>query len=142
MQKEFDRWNTLKKRINDNSSHIFFKEREVWFINMGANVRFEQDGKGDKFLRPVLVIKKFNKEMFWGLPCTGSKKQGKYYKYIGNINNKENSVILSQLRILSSARLVYKIGSVSENVFLSVLDQVKDLISETQDGVKVSMRKN
>jgi len=43
----------------------FFHGREIWFCAIGANIRFEQDGSGTEFLRPVVIIKKFNKEVFW-----------------------------------------------------------------------------
>ena len=29
---------------------------------------FEEDGKNDNFVRPVLVLKKFNNDMFLGIP--------------------------------------------------------------------------
>jgi mRNA interferase MazF len=45
-----------------------FKERDIWWVSIGVNVGFEEDGKHEKFLRPVLILKKFNKELFLGIP--------------------------------------------------------------------------
>lgn len=39
----------------------------------------ETDGKHHSFERPVVVIYKFNKEMFWGIPLTSKEHIGKYY---------------------------------------------------------------
>ena len=34
------------------------------------NIGFEQSGKGDEFLRPVLILKRLTKEMFFGIPLS------------------------------------------------------------------------
>jgi hypothetical protein len=48
---------------------------------------------------------------------TGKKKEGKYYFYIGEIDKRESSVILSQIRLLDTKRLVRKMETISEPVF-------------------------
>ena len=71
MKKDFQKWHTKKTEIErSNDIRIFFHEREVWWCTIGSNVGFEQDGKGEKFARPVLIFKKFNKEIFWALPLS------------------------------------------------------------------------
>ena len=67
MQKDFDTWNKEKKIINtrEDTSQIFFKEHEIWWSSLGLNVSYEQDGKGQGFLRPVLVLKTFNPDTFY-----------------------------------------------------------------------------
>ena len=64
---EFDIWNQLKKKIDslDFLCNRYPKEGEVWMISVGKNIGFEQNGSGSNFSRPVLVIKKFNNQMFW-----------------------------------------------------------------------------
>ena len=64
MQKDFDKWNLEKKSIHSNQEFPFYNEREIWWCSLGVNVGFEQDGTGQKFDRPVLVIKGFNKNTF------------------------------------------------------------------------------
>lgn len=40
----------------------------------------EQDGKGSEYVRPVLIMKKFNKNLFWGCPLSEKiKLQNRYY---------------------------------------------------------------
>ncbi len=79
MNKDFEKWNIRKIWIHKEKPRVFFKERDVWWCSMGLNVGFEQDGKGDKFSRPILVFKKFNQEIFWGIPLTTKIKENKFY---------------------------------------------------------------
>ncbi len=62
---DYYKWCDLKNKINFfNRKNLFFKEREVWYCYLGLNVGFEQDGKGDSFLRPVLVLRKLKNVLF------------------------------------------------------------------------------
>ncbi len=74
MQKEYQKWHIKKSEVNEVVRRPFFHEREIWFCYLGSNVGFEQDG-GENFLRPVIIIRKFNNEIFWGVPLTKSKKK-------------------------------------------------------------------
>ncbi len=82
MKKDFDSWNILKKDLQKSENKFFFHEREIWWCSIGVNVGFEQDGRSDTFERPVLVIKKFNQDIFLGLPMTSAQKDGAYYQKI------------------------------------------------------------
>ena len=123
----FDSWNNIKKSINSNLIIPHYKERDVFFIKMGINVGYEENGKGDFFVRPVLILRKFNAFMFWGVPLTTKSKKGKYY-YNFNFNNKDQVLILSQLRLFDSKRLLNKIGMISNKDFLYAKEKIKELI--------------
>src|SRR5680860_1545617 len=69
IQKCFDKWNIQKKIVDLISNKKTFHEREIWFIKIGENVGFEQNGKGEEFLRPVIVYKKFSASVFLGIHC-------------------------------------------------------------------------
>lgn len=127
MEKDFDNWNDIKKKI-DNKTRPYFHEREIWFANVGLNIGFEQNGKGDNFLRPILVIKKFNNEIMWGIPMTGSPKTGRYYFLINSLSN-VGSVVLSQLRLVDCLRLEYKIGSISAKEFVQIKEILKQFLT-------------
>ena len=75
-KEHFDIWNEQKQKAHFGKQRPFFHEQEVWFCALGANIGFEQDGRGEGFLRPVLVLKKFNNEIFWALPMTKNIKTG------------------------------------------------------------------
>ena len=75
MKKDYTKWHKIKTDINNAEKRVFFHEREIWFCYVGANVGFEQDGNKEEYLRPVLVVRKFNNEVFWGIPLTKSEKR-------------------------------------------------------------------
>jgi len=64
MVKDYKKWHTKKSLIETRNDRLYFHEREIWWCSLGHNVGFEQDGKGVDFARPILVFKKFNKEVF------------------------------------------------------------------------------
>ena len=126
--KDFDKWNILKKNIDNKKINLYFKEREIWFCYFGCNVGFEQDGKGDNFLRPVLILKKFNKNLFLGIPLTSKIKENKfYYKII--LNNKKQCLILSQIKIIDIKRLKNKRYIISDDEFKKVKTALITLMS-------------
>ena len=79
MKKDFDGWNEHKKIANNSEFSLYFYEREIWWCAVGVNIGFEQDGKGIKFARPVLVLKKYSKNVFVGVPLTTAKRESKYH---------------------------------------------------------------
>ena len=125
--KDFKRWNNLKEKIDRKERIVYFRKKEIWWCALGLNVGFEQDGKNDNFERPVLIFKKFNKNVLWVLPLTSINKVGKYYFQI-KYNNKIYSVILSQMRLISSKRLLRKIRTFSDVEFEQVRRFIKKLI--------------
>ena len=69
--KRFRAWHKLKYKISHNSDlPLGYKERDIWWLSLGHNVGVEEDGKGEMFNRPVLVVKGFNKDLFWGVPLS------------------------------------------------------------------------
>ena len=121
MEKDFQKWHSEKASIHHDKKRPFFHVREVWFCSLGANVGFEQDGSGDRYLRPVLVLRKFNNEVLWVLPFTKHDKKGKYYFSVTiSEGMAPSAVILSQIRLIDAKRLQYKLGDVSEKDFLEI----------------------
>ncbi len=119
-KKDFQEWHTEKSDLHEHKVRAFFHEREVWFASLGANIGFEQDGKSEKYLRPVVIVKKFNNEVCWGIPTTKKDKKGKYYITFPYRDGEYTTAILSQLRLLDSKRLSYKIGVMGESDFLEM----------------------
>ncbi|MBU4536708.1 type II toxin-antitoxin system PemK/MazF family toxin [Patescibacteria group bacterium] len=126
-KKYFDKWNIQKKSIDSFENKKSFHDREAWFINLGENIGFEQNGKGQEFLRPVLIYKKFFKNVFLGIPLTKVFKEGKFYFNFLFQNNKSNA-ILSQIRLFDSKRLKYKIGKISVGDFNKIKEKIIELI--------------
>ena len=139
MQKDFDTWNDKKKKISDDPNHrVFFHNRELWFAYLGANVGFEQDGRGADFLRPVLILRKFNNVIFWALPLTKTwKPHNPYYARFHYVAFPEiesdpllsSTAILSQLRLVDARRLRYKIGTVHAEEFGTLKEKIRRLLA-------------
>lgn len=130
MKKNYTEWHSKKTDIEaSNDVRIFFHEREVWWCSIGSNVGFEQDGKGEKFARPVLVFKKFNKEVFWALPISTRIKKSKFYSKVNLNDSVDHVAIISQLRLIDGKRLIDKIGVIDEANYADIQKAVINLCS-------------
>mgnify|MGYP001608702584 CR=1 FL=1 len=125
MKKDFEGWNEKKKKLHSKQSNLFYHEREIWWCSLGVNIGFEQDGTGKNFDRPIIVIRGFNKNIFFAVALIGKRKTGKYYFYVGKIENKEASAVLSQARLIDAKRLIRKIGVLDEKVFNNLKGELK-----------------
>jgi mRNA interferase MazF len=128
MEKDFDKWNINKKVIHHNNEDKFYHEREVWWCSLGINIGFEQDGKGEEFSRPVLIIKGFSKNVFLCVPLTTKMKEGKHYHDIVLSDGIKRKVILSQIRLIDSKRLIEKVCTIDEIQFKSIKQKITQLI--------------
>ncbi len=126
--KDFNKWHKQKSNLHENKVRLHFHERDVWFTFLGANIGYEQDGKGDEFLRPIIIFKKFNNETLWGITLTSKKKNGKYYFVFDHDKGRMSTANLSQFKLIDSKRLKYQIGSISEKDFKELKKRIIDLI--------------
>lgn len=127
MSKNFGVWCGSKKDLHDNKTRVFFSEREIWSASLGTNIGFEQDGKGERFLRPVIVLKKFNNQVLWCIPLTRNQKKGKYY-FSFSFMSQVSVAILSQIRLIDSKRLQYKIGTMGQDNFAEIKEKLRQLL--------------
>jgi len=128
--KNYQLWHQVKRDIEASDGRKFFREREIWWCSLGENVGGEQDGKHDRFERPVLVFRKFNKDLFWGLPLTSAQKALKFYFPI-EIHGIPRSIILSQVKMMSVKRLTRRLVKIHPRIFTSVLKSFLALINQT-----------
>ncbi len=130
MEKDFDRWNEMKKTIDQKEDRLFFHEGEVWWINLGLNIGFEMNGGIETYMRPVIILNKYNMYSFLALPLSTSKKLNSYRIPVGTIEEKEATANLSQLRNIDSKRLVNKICSIEPHL----LHEIKKIASRVNFG--------
>jgi mRNA interferase MazF len=128
MKKDFVNWHKKKENIDNKNDRVYFHEREVWWCRIGVNVGYEQDGKGNNFTRPVLIIKGFSKEVFLCVPITTKEKSGKYYYNIDLGDNMQRKIIMSQIRLLDSKRLQEKIITINKGEFMKIKQAIIRLI--------------
>lgn len=128
--KDFDKWNNEKKVVDKKAVNreLFFYHREIWWCSAGLNIGVEADGKNENFERPILIVKKFNADMIWALPLTTKEKKNKYHFKLEHEDIK-SWVILSQIKTISTKRLLRKVGSISDSDFKEVISKVQDLLT-------------
>ena len=124
MLKDFDTWNIVKKRTDQKEILVGVHERELWWVCFGLNIGVEIDGKHENYERPAIVIRKFNNDMIWVLPTTSQRKNTTFYeKFV--FNGQDYYVALTQIRTISTKRLLRKSGMVSKADFNMLVERIK-----------------
>jgi len=123
--KSFESWCKQKVKLNS-TGHGYPKHREVWWASIGVNVGHEQDGVGDLFERPVLVIKRFANDTCLVIPMTKAGKDSKFYHKVSYITD-VSYLVLSQVRTLSSKRLTRNIRRLDTNEFTEIMNKMKKI---------------
>ena len=122
--KRFRAWSKLKYKLHFNQSlPAGYKKRDIWWVSIGHNVGVEEDGKGENFARPVLVVRGFSRYQFWGVPLSTTEKDGKYYhKFV--VNGKVSTALLSQMRVYDTRRFINKYGYASQRDFAVIREKL------------------
>jgi mRNA interferase MazF len=127
MKKEFDIWNKVKKETEGFSDVFGIHEREIWWASLGVNIGVETDGKNKRYERPVIVIRKFNRQMVWIIPTTSQIKESIFYeKFL--FGGETYFACLTQIRTISTKRFLRKIGMVSDNDFTKIVSKIEDFL--------------
>jgi mRNA interferase MazF len=119
--KDFTDWLKLKDRLHKQHHAPTFQEREIWWCCIGINVGFEQDGKNELFNRPVLVIRKFNSRLFWGVPLSTKIKDNRHYHRF-MFDGKEQAAMLTHMRLYDSKRMTHKMGQLPKSHFNPIVE--------------------
>lgn len=121
-------WTSRKINIHFvERSEFYFYEREIWWASLGENVGSEANGKNFHFERPVIIVKKFSKDMLFVIPTTTKSKVGSWYHSI-DCGGVKIQAVLAQARTISAKRLIRKIGNLSPKQFHPLADAFTALI--------------
>lgn len=120
----FNRWNILKQRVNNFEKIRNPKNRDVWLIYLGKNIGHEQNGAGEQFMRPVLVLTRLNKFKFVVLPLTSKPKIGSFYFH----SNLWKTVVLGQIKTVDVRRFVKKKGVLGQGEFSQIKEKISELL--------------
>lgn len=130
----FDAWNHEKKAIHNNepSRTYYVNEREIWFVKMGKNIGFEENGK-DQFLRPVLVLKKVGNLFFTVALTSKGRNNFFYHKFesveLDNPKYQDSSfAILSQVKVMDKKRFFEKMGAIHNHEFMVIKQKLRTLL--------------
>jgi len=128
--KDFDRWSVKKKGLDSASHLVDFHEREIWWCSIGINIGSEQHSQTVDFSRPVVIVKKFTRDVFWGVPLTTRLKDANF-RFRTKINDIENDILILQMRAYDRRRLIRKIGMMRREDFVAVIYFIKNLMKKT-----------
>lgn len=127
MKKDFNGWNEQKKRL-DVAGNKLYHERQIWWCSLGANVGFEQDGTGKEFERPILILKGMSRTTCYAVPLTTSTKQHPLRIPIGEVEGKQATALMSQMRLIDTKRLVNKIGFLDQKTFERIRKAAREML--------------
>ena len=127
-QQNLDKWNKVKKGTEKENIKIYYKERDIFWTRLGENIGFEQNGKGDEFQRPVIVLKRYTNDIFLGIPLSTTKRDGSFFFQFSFLENKISTALLVQHKLYSKKRLIKKIGMINKNDFQNLKIKLYDLI--------------
>ncbi|MDR1088270.1 MAG: type II toxin-antitoxin system PemK/MazF family toxin [Coriobacteriales bacterium] len=128
MQKDYREWMPVKAEIHNNAARPqMFKESDVWLCHIGDNVGFEEDGKGRNYLRPVVVVRKFNNQFCQVVPLSTTASRGRYYFPFNSHTGKTSVAITSQLKAVDSSRLTRKIGYINPSDLHALKSKLREL---------------
>ena len=128
MQKDFDTWNQLKKKL-EIKPVIFCNAREIWWCSIGANIGAEASGKNELFERPVLVLKVYSIESILVAPLTSKPKDNPYHVRV-TYADREGWLILSHARTISPKRLQRKMYRIGKRQHKKVLAALLNLVGK------------
>ncbi len=86
-------------------------------------------GKGNEFIRPILILKVFNRQFCHVVPLSKTNKGGKFYYSFDGKTGKTSVALLSQSRAIDSARLLRKIGMANKKDFDEIRNKLKEVLS-------------
>lgn len=129
LREKYDNWNVQKQTLEEENTdeNLYFKAKDVWWCSIGINVGSESFGKGDKFRRPIVILKRLSEELCVGIPITSKKKFGTWFSTI-SVNGEERSAMLYQLRTFHTKRLQRKLGELSSADFTNLKQKLENLL--------------
>lgn len=119
-EKHFEEWIGLKEKLHFGGSMPKIKEGDIWWCSCGENVGVEINGKNKLFSRPVFIYKKLSRFGFIGIPLTSQDKSGSWYVKF-DFKGREQTAVLSQIRMLSVSRLSSRMGELD----MADIDKIK-----------------
>lgn len=127
MLKNFDEWNKRKKRIDFNDRTLFFRAGQIWWAHVGENIGVEVNGKGKLFLRPIIILRKYNELSLLALPLTTSIVHHDFRIPVGVVLGKSSFANASQLRYMDSRRLFKFISQIEKADFSDIKKKADEI---------------
>ncbi len=118
--KRFAEWVARKEKLHDQAHKPpLVSERDLWWVGFGENIGQEMNGKGGKFARPAVILKKLAHGFYLVAPTTTRQHEGTWYVHVQHAGLDEY-VCLHQIRTIDYRRLDRKIGHIDSADFIRV----------------------
>lgn len=127
MIKNFDNWNKIKKKLDSENKKYFFKQWDIWRVSFWLNIWNESCGKGEKFRRPVLIIKKLSWNSCIVLPLTTKIKTWTWFEKF-DFAWVESVAMLYQIRMINTNRFQHRLWTLDEKDFDKIKEKLKLLL--------------
>jgi mRNA interferase MazF len=127
MEKDFDCWNQIKKKTDAEAPRLY-TVRELWWCRFGVNVGTEQDGRGNWFVRPCVILRGFGPDACLVAPLTTSAREHPLRIAIGLVEGRQARANISQLRVVDTRRLERKIGFLDKEIFTEIRKAARELL--------------
>ncbi|MEK7144335.1 MAG: type II toxin-antitoxin system PemK/MazF family toxin [Patescibacteria group bacterium] len=129
MKKDFDQWNEVKKRTHAEHPRLY-TVREIWWCALGVNVGTEQDGKGEWYVRPSVILRGFGPDACLVVPLTTSSREHALRVPVGLVEGFEARANLSQIRVIDTRRLTRKICFLGKDEYAKLRKAARDMLSD------------
>ena len=126
MKKDFDKWNIVKKKTNAEHPRLY-TVREIWWCRLGVNIGIEQDGKGEWYARPCVIMRGFGPDACLVIPLTTSPREHALRVPVGSVEGFQARANLSQIRVVDTRRLESKIDFLEKGVFSKLRKAARDM---------------
>jgi len=136
MENNFNKWNEVKKQVHKKVNNVGFKEREIFWVRLGQNIGSEEYGKGNEFQRPVLIVRKLTRDIFFGVPLTSTLKDNDYFHSFTYQTKKDvinNSAMILQLKTFDKNRLMTRIGMINKKDFEEIKNKISRLFIPSKE---------
>lgn len=128
--KKFDQWNAVAKEIQLRP-HQNIKPGAVYWCSLGVNIGSEEDGKGPRFTRPVLVILQCNPNLALVAPFTTKyKKRLSSLQYI--IAGSPEYLLIDQIRAIDTRRIEEFIDEIPPYLFDQICTRISQLFTKNE----------
>ncbi len=127
-KQDFQTWNEIAFALNAFIPRLEFNEGEIWWCYLGMNIGDEQRGKGENFLRPVVILQKYNERLCLIVPLTSNLRKNAYSFIFQFEPTRKSAAILSQAHSIDSQRLHTIMGVVDKKDMGTLKEKLKALL--------------
>ena len=122
--KDFEAWNTLKKRVETDGLPRNIRTGEVRWTTFGVNIGSEIDGKGFSFARPAVILHPIGHTLALVVPLSTKIKDADGYFPV-DFQGTKISVCIHQMKVISMKRILDRKGKMPDSTISCIKDQIK-----------------